>query len=214
MKLVAYLVFALVALMASGCDQLGGRDNAVAVIDLDAIARAIGRDTVMAAEMDSVNRQLSEQLSEVLRTLQQELDDERSAHDEVTEEIERELEQKAAAANRRYRQTQELAQTRANEFQETLVDNFRAEVLPYAREAALSRGAKAVLTVATPMIWYDSAVDITAEVIEKMRSAGNSAENAAGSGARSSTGNRDRQDESGAPSTPPVTQPEGAGEEP
>lgn len=171
MKPVAIVVLALAAMLATGCDEFD-RGSSVAVIDLDAVARALGRDDVIAQQINEATQQLSAQLTEVARTLQQELEEERGRYEVVGDEAEQELQEKAAAANLRLQQTQQLAQQRAQEFRQAVINNFRAEVQPYASEAARARGAKAVITVATPMIWYDSSVDITADVIERMREAG------------------------------------------
>lgn len=184
MKWFASALLALAVLMVSGCEELTGRSS-VAVIDLDQVARALGRDDVIAQQINQATQQLSAQLTEVARTLQQELQDERGRYEVVGDEAEKELQEKTAAANLRLQQTQQLAQQRAAEFRQAVINNFRAEVQPYASEAAKARGAKAVITVATPMIWFDSSVDITQDVIAKMRAAG--LENS-GSGSGASSG--------------------------
>ncbi len=169
MKLLAYVALAVV--LATGCDEFN-RSSSVAVIDLDQVARGLGRDDVIAQQINQATQQLSAELTELARTLQQELDEERSRYEVDSDEVEREMQERTAAANLRLQQTQALAQQRAQEFREAVINNFRAEVMPYASEAAQARGAKAVITVATPMIWYDASVDITSDVIAKMRAAG------------------------------------------
>ncbi len=171
MKSLAYVMLAVAAVMATGCDEFN-RSSSVAVIDLDQLARALGRDDVIAQQINQATQQLSAQLTEVARTLQQELEEERSRYEVVGEEAEKEMQERTQAANVRLQQTQALAQQRAQEFRQAVINNFRAEVMPYASEVARQRGAKAVITVATPMIWYDSSVDITSDVIAKMRAAG------------------------------------------
>lgn len=171
MKWLAYVLFAVLVVTAAGCEEFDRRSS-VAVIDLDQVARALGRDDVIAQQINQATQQLSAQLTEVARTLQQELEEERGRYEVIGDEAEKELEEKTAAANLRLQQTQALAQQRAAEFRQSVINNFRAEVQPYASEAAKSRGAKAVITVATPMIWFDSRVDITEDVIAKMRDAG------------------------------------------
>lgn len=171
MKWLATGLLALAVWMLAGCDDWTGRSS-VAVIDLDQVARALGRDDVIAQQINQATQQLSDQLTEVARTLQQELQEERGRYEVMGDEAEQELQEKTAAANLRLQQTQQLAQQRAAEFRQAVINNFRAEVQPYASEAAKSRGAKAVITVATPMIWFDSSVDITQDVIARMRAAG------------------------------------------
>ena len=172
MKSVRLVAFALFALVVAGCDQLDGGRSDVAVIDLDAVARALGRDEVIAQQINQANQQLSSQLGEVAKNLQQQLQDEREKYEIVGDEAEAELEQKTAVANQRLQQTQRLAQQRASEFRKAVINEFRDEVQPYASEIARERSVVAVVTVATPMLWFDAEVDITDEVIAAMRKAG------------------------------------------
>ena len=172
MKPVRLVAFALFAFVIAGCDQLDGGRSDVAVIDLDAVARALGRDEVIAQQINRANQQLSSQLGEVAKDLQQQLQEEREKYEVVGDEAEAELEQKTAVANQRLQQTQRLAQQRASEFRTAVINEFRNELQPYASEIARERGASAVITVATPMLWFDAEVDITDEVIAAMRKAG------------------------------------------
>jgi Skp family chaperone for outer membrane proteins len=172
MKKVGLVGLLLGALMLAGCDELTGRTGHIAIIDLDAVARALGRDEVIAQQVNQANQQLTSQLQEIAQSLQAEIDQEREALQVVSDEQEAELARKAQEANQRLAQTRQLAQQRAQEFRQAVINNFRNEVQPYAEEVATKRGAKAILTVAAPMIWYDNKVDITGDVIAKMREAG------------------------------------------
>jgi Skp family chaperone for outer membrane proteins len=172
MKTVRLLVIGLFALAVTGCDQLGGGRSGVAVIDLDAVGRALGRDEVIAQQINQANQQLTSQLGQVAQDLQQQLEEEREKYEVVGDEARAELDQKTAVANQRLQQTQRLAQQRAQEFRTAVINEFRNEVQPYASEIARERGAVAVVTVATPMLWFDAEVDITDEVIAAMRKAG------------------------------------------
>ncbi|MDZ7827283.1 MAG: OmpH family outer membrane protein [Gammaproteobacteria bacterium] len=172
MKSVRLVAIALLALVVAGCDQLDAGRSGVAVIDLDAVARALGRDDVIAQQINQANQQLTSQLGQVAKDLQQQLEEERDKYEVVGDEAQAELEQKTAVANQRLQQTQRLAQQRSAEFRTAVINAFRNEVQPYASEIARERGAVAVVTVATPMLWFDAEVDITDEVIAAMRKAG------------------------------------------
>lgn len=179
MKFVRAMLLALVALSVAACDQVGvGGGTPVVIIDLDAVARALGRDDVIVQRINQANQQLTSQLGQVATNLQQQVNAEREKYDVVGDEAEAELQQLTAVANQRLQQTQRLAQQRSAEFRQAVINSFRNEVQPYASEIAQQRGATAVVTVATPMLWFDSEADITDEVIAAMRRAG--LENTAG----------------------------------
>jgi Skp family chaperone for outer membrane proteins len=170
-KILAVASIASLALLA-GCEPQGGNRAAVAIIDLDAVARALGRDDVIAQQINIANQQLAGQLGQVATDLQQQVQARRDEYDVIGDEAEQELQQLTAVANQRLQQTQQLAQQRSAQFQQAVINAFRNEVSPYAQQIAGERGAVAVITVATPMLWFDSNADITDEVIAEMRRAG------------------------------------------
>ena len=168
------LVFAGLACLTflAGCEPQGSGRAAVAIIDLDAVARALGRDDVIAQQINQANQQLAGQLGQVATNLQQQVQSRRDEYEVIGDEAEQELQERTAAANQRLQQTQQLAQQRSAQFRQAVINAFRNEVSPYAQEIAAERGAVAVVTVATPMLWFDPEVDITDEVIAEMRRAG------------------------------------------
>lgn len=175
MKAVRHLLtvagIACLALLAA-CEPQGGGRAAVAIIDLDAVARALGRDDVIAQQINVANQQLAGQLGQVATNLQQQVQARRDEYEVVGDEAEQELQQLTAVANQRLQQTQQLARQRSAQFRQAVINSFRNEVSPYAQKIATERGAVAVVTVATPMLWFDSEADITDEVIAEMRKAG------------------------------------------
>ena len=62
MRMCALAILAI-ALGLAGCDPLRG--GGVAIVDLDAVARALGRDEAIEQRVGSANEQLSSQLDEV-----------------------------------------------------------------------------------------------------------------------------------------------------
>lgn len=159
-------------MLLAGCEPQGGDHAALAIIDLDAVARALGRDDVIAQQINQANQQLAGELGQVATNLQQQVQARREEFEVIGDEAEEELQQLTAVANQRLQQTQQLAQQRSAQFRQAVINSFRNEVTPYAQQIASERGAVAVLTVATPMLWFDSDVDITDEVIAEMRRAG------------------------------------------
>ena len=141
----------------------------VAVLDMTAVAKALGRDEVARQQLEAAGRQLQDQLSQVTTGLQERLREEQSKLGETPSEAEqRQLQALVADAQRQLQQSQQLARQRATEFQNQLVPRFRAEVQPVAAEVAARHGASTVL-LANTVLWFEPAMDITGEVIDALR---------------------------------------------
>lgn len=166
----AVLLTAVFAL-AVGCDTIETERDArrTAVLDLLAVARALGRDEAMAAELQSARDYLEGQLLQTGASLREQLRVEEKKLSEKAEQNDNALEQLELQANQKLRQTQQLAQRKVNEFHVQLVQAFREEVIQVAREVAQQQGAGVVLTAGRDLLWYDATVDITDEVIAVFR---------------------------------------------
>jgi Skp family chaperone for outer membrane proteins len=169
------------ALVLGGCDklplpasmpaaQVAARPGPkVAVLDLAAVAKALGRDQVFKEQTEAAGRQLQQQLSEFATDLQQQLREEQSKlGEEPSEEDQADLRRKLLAAQRQVQQSQRLARQKATEFQVQIVNAFRTEVRPVAAEVARANGANSVL-LTNAVLWFEPAVDITGQVIDAMR---------------------------------------------
>lgn len=161
--------------LLSACDKLphpmaaAGKRASVAVLDLAAVAKALGRDEVFREQMHSAREQLREQLTEFSTGLQDKLREEQARLGEApTAEQQQDLREKLALAQRQVQQSQALARQKAAEFQTTLALAFRNEVQPVAAEIARSQGASAVV-LSNTLLWFEPGVDITGKVIEAMR---------------------------------------------
>ena len=70
-----FLISTLVVILA-GCDVLGlSLDNSILVVDLDAVAKATGRQEVMQKELEFANLKLTEQLKLVASRLEESIAD-------------------------------------------------------------------------------------------------------------------------------------------
>ncbi|MEO0973537.1 MAG: OmpH family outer membrane protein [Pseudomonadota bacterium] len=143
----------------------------IAVIDLQVIARALGRDDVMSQQITVVNETLRQQLQSAAEQLREQLQAEQDAlGDDATDEDQQRFDQLLSTANQRLEESQRTVQLRSSQFQQAVVADFRREVTAIAREIAASEGAQAVLlSTNTSLLWYDSTIDITEEVIARMR---------------------------------------------
>lgn len=157
------------AMATAGCNPLA--DGAqIAVIDLAATAKATGQDAVMEQQMEAARVELGGQLTQIAGDLEKKLQDEQSRLGGATAASrEKDFQQLAAQARQQLAQTQALAQQKAQEFQQGLVTKYRQAVQPIAAEIARSKGASVVLVVDPTMLWFEPGVDITDEVIAKLR---------------------------------------------
>lgn len=186
---------ALIVLCAGGllsaCDKLPNPmtqqqapASAVAVLDLGAVAKALGRDEVFKEQVEAAGKELQQQLAQFTSGLQDKLREEQAKLGDAPTEAERQQLQKLVAdAQRQVQQSQLLARQKAAEFQNQLATRFRAEVQPVAAEIARSKGASSVL-LSNSVMWFEPAVDITGAVIDALRAQGA----AAGAPARAAQG--------------------------
>ena len=164
------VAFALAGLI--GCESGERADNvAIAIVDVNAVARALGRDDVIEQRIVSANQQLTSQLLEVAQSLQQQLEAlQQTAGDD--DEARQQLAQATVKANQQLKQTQRAAQKQLEQYRAGVVSEFLNEVRPHAAEIARERGARLVLTAAANLLWFDATVDITDEVIAALRARG------------------------------------------
>ena len=172
----AFLSAVCASLLLTGCDlpilpkgATGTSDTVV--IDLDAIASALGRDAALREQLSSAGQQLSSQLSALAQDLKGKLETEKEKLGEApSSEAQADFRRLATEAERQLRRGQAAARQRAQQFQIQVVSRFRAEVLPFAQAAASQRGARVVLIKST-VLWFDPSADVTQAVIDSMRAA-------------------------------------------
>lgn len=160
------LITALLVAGLVGCSGAGS-SGAVAMVDVNAVARALGRDDVIEQQIQSANHQLTTQLLQVAQSLQQQLEAQQQSagEDEAARE---QLAQATAKANQQLKKSQRAAQQQLDKYRAGVVGAFLNEVRPHAEEIARARHVRLVLT-ASSILWFDPAIDITDEVIAAMR---------------------------------------------
>ena len=142
--------------------------HGTAVIDLDAIAKALGRDITLRDQLTSASEKLNTKVTELASGLRNKLAEEKGKLGEAPSAQEQQKFQKIASeAQQQLRRGQALARQRAQLYQAQLVSQFRAEVLPVAQRIAVQRGAGLVLIKAN-LLWHDPSTDITQSVITAM----------------------------------------------
>jgi Skp family chaperone for outer membrane proteins len=166
-------VFAIAVslLLISGCDQLpllGG--NKTVVMDLTAIAKAVGQDTIIDQKLAQASKELDVQLGQIATQLQTKIQEESERiGDSKNEDDLQMLQELTNQARQNLNQNQQLAQQRMQQYQEELAQEFRDRVRPVVAEVAKAKGASSAHLIRPGVFWFDPAVDITDEVIAKLR---------------------------------------------
>ena len=163
----------LLALGTTGCDQFQtGKTatTATVVIDLEAVAKATGQDTVIEQQMTAAREELNSQLTAVIAELEKQLAEEQAKLGDSPDQAEQQrFQQIAAQAQQQLAQQRGQAQQQAQQYQAALVAGFRDTVKPITAEIATARGADVVLIFDPMMVWFNPSIEITGEVIAALR---------------------------------------------
>ena len=177
-------VMALAMTLLSGCNQQQGMPQApvvaappppaVAVIDVDSVARALGRDTVMRQQIEQAAQNLTREMEGLAAELREQLQQEQGKLGEAPSTEQREqFARLGLEAQTRLQQGQQQAQRQVQELQVTLARSFQDEVRPVAAAIARKHGIGTVIPTSF-VLWHDGTRDITAEVTSEMQAAGKS----------------------------------------
>ena len=185
-QLLLLLSAAICPIHLAGCGADGGAPDAaepvgaiggVAVIDLDAVAHAIGWDTHMAADIQQRADSLNQQLANYQALLRRQLDDEKSAaasQATTGDEGPSEQQQKLVEFDRRLGAQWTQARQKANQqlaaHRLAVIESIRQHVRPVAASVAAELGLATVLTKNDSVVFtYVEAVDITDRVVQRLQ---------------------------------------------
>lgn len=172
MKYMSFVSVALLLLTVSACEQFpaAGKSSGVAVIDLNAIAKATGRDEAINERMEAARVDLNAQLTQIAGDLENELKEQKDKVGTSPKPAEQQqLQEMAVQAQRQLAEKQQLAQQKAQQVQLELVNEFKRQVQPIAKNVANEQGANVVVVLDDAILWFDSSADITDEVIAELR---------------------------------------------
>jgi len=166
----------LLAVILSSCTpapSVPAPKGGVALIDLDAVAKRLGREAAIIRELQDAGNPMGDQLTEARKELQAEF--EKAKSDIGTKPTEADL-QKLAELERNFntqlQQKQQQAQQELNAKRVALVNRFREEVKPVALKIAAAKSLGAVL-IKTDMtvLANDPDIDITDAVVAELTKA-------------------------------------------
>jgi Skp family chaperone for outer membrane proteins len=151
---------------AKAAKAVGG----VGVVDLDMVAKRLGRDIEMSNEVQerltSLNNKLAT-LRDSLRRLYEEKQD--RFGESPTEEQEKELQATRDRMDQQLLELKRKSEIELANYRQALVDQFREQAKPVLRDVAAARGLSIVIPKNNGLLLsIDPAVEITDEVATKM----------------------------------------------
>ncbi|MDA0835796.1 MAG: OmpH family outer membrane protein [Planctomycetota bacterium] len=159
---------ALLVLMCAGC---GKAPSGVAVVDLDEVAKRLGRDLSISKTVKATQNGLNQQLNQLLVNLQEKYKQQSAEFgDDPTPEQQAQLRKLNNDMTNLLAQRKRTAQNLYLQSQRELVVRFRDEVKPVAKDVAAENGFAIVIPKDTnSLLATDPSVDITEQVIAKMQ---------------------------------------------
>jgi len=166
----------LLALILTACGHApsSSAKGGVALIDLDAVAKRLGRDTSIVQELKNAAGPIGDQLTAAQKEARAKFENLRQsigakptdADNQKLAELERDL-------NLELQQKQQQAQQEINAKQAALITRFREEVRPVAMKIASDRGLGAVLLKNDAIVLgNEPALDITDDVVAELTRTG------------------------------------------
>ena len=165
-KVVLASLFLITAFL-TGCSPSQDADNLpVVVIDLEAIANAIGQDVAIQEQLEAAREDLNTQLTDMAAELEAMLEEEKAKLDAAPDPAQQEeFEQIQLEAQQKFAQAQAEAQQEAQRYQAGLLNEFHQQVKPVAAQVSAKYGARITLLANPSALWFDESAEITEEVI-------------------------------------------------
>ncbi len=171
------LTLALCAVIALGAGAAGSwltrSKGGVAVVDLDRVAKELGRDVAMTNDLKANQSSLANQLAAVEKNAVEQLQKMKAdLGEKPADEDAQKFAQTAQATQIEFNNLQKKAVAAIGQRRDLLVSNFREEARPIADKIAKANGAKAVITRNEAFLFvFDNTIDITDAVVAEMRNA-------------------------------------------
>lgn len=171
------LAGAVVALGSIGCEQVGGEDAAsaptegtLAVVDLDAVARGLGKQQEWNEDLQSHRENLQSEYQTMEQSLQEQLEQmQGEIGDEPSEEDQRRLQTGVVQARQVMRNAESQANNLLRQRRGELIGRFRDRIAPIARTVADARGFDVVIVRGNNVLSVAPEADITQPVLEEAR---------------------------------------------
>jgi Skp family chaperone for outer membrane proteins len=148
--------------------------NRSVVVDLDAVAKAMGWDAVITKRVELATQNLNAQLIQAAENLEKELKQlQADLGASPTEPQLARFQQSKLRVQQTVQSNKTLAEQARDAVRAEQILLFRKEIKPVAGLIAGERHAEVVLIANQDVVWYDPAADITGEVISRLRAKSN-----------------------------------------
>jgi len=169
-------LFIILSILLTGCDRVPftGSKGGVALIDLDDIAKRLGKDVAIVQELKDTGGPLSDQVNAAQKEYQAEFDRSKdSIGSRPSEADNQKLAELGNKLNVQLQQKQQQAQQELNAKRVALVNRFREEIRPVALKIASRKGLGVVLLKSDMVVLGSQAgLDITDEVVAELIKSG------------------------------------------
>lgn len=144
--------------------------NVIGVLDLEEVARRLGRSEALLESLTAKEQELGQQLEQLRGSLQEQVEKRKTeVGAQPTPEQETELKSLAGSLNQEFQKARLTAQETLAQERVAQVKQFRTEVFPVANEIARERGFTTILIKSESVVFaWAPGSDITEEVIRRM----------------------------------------------
>jgi Skp family chaperone for outer membrane proteins len=145
--------------------------GAVAVIDLDEIARRLGSDKQIVSSISQRQTSLSQQLVDLAKNYKQQIEEQqKKLSDAGDKKGDVTLANWQQQANAKLNEVKQQAEVQLQQHRATLIAQFREEIKPAARRVAQSRGLSVIVTKNDSVLYdFAPATDITDAVVAELQ---------------------------------------------
>jgi Skp family chaperone for outer membrane proteins len=159
--------------MPGRAEATSSTKGGLAVIDLDIVAKTIGRTDEMNEAIRLRENALNQQLLKIQTSFRDQLEaKQKEFGEQPTDDQKGELARMQNEANNRLVNAKRTAEVNREQYRQELISQFRQEVRPVAQEVALTKGLGVVIPKNEGfLLSVDPGVDITNEVSEKLQMA-------------------------------------------
>lgn len=168
-------VVAVVAAFGSGLAWsyfTSNNSGGVAIVDLDEVARRVGRDKEMVQSIQNQAGALNQRLTAAQNSAISQLNKVKAGYSEdekITNEEAQQFVRLQKSAQLQLTKLQQQARLNINNHRQQLVSQFRKDAQPIAAKVAKEKGFDSVVTRNDTVVFsYDNTVDITEDVIKLM----------------------------------------------
>ncbi len=141
----------------------------VLVLDLSQIAKATGRDKIIAEQMGQANARLEQQLADFKEKIELQLFEEKSKiKSKKDKQAQQNFQEFMQKAQKQMQFAQAQAKQKSQQYRIKLVQDFKDDVKPLAKQIAQNRDASIVHFIDASSLWHSESVDITDAVIAMM----------------------------------------------